>query len=144
MGHVESYALVGVASALIGGVAVLLWQARRTDARLFGTWQSDGERTVNEWREHRPLTDEQAGKLRTLFGHMRITWGRRSYSTLLDGTREERPYRVIASDENSVVLRTWNGLNQRDEFVTVNFVDADTYWLYAGGGPLREYFRRVG
>jgi hypothetical protein len=142
--HVESYALVGAASVLIGGGIVLLWQNLRTDARLFGTWQSDGERTVNEWRERRPLTDEQADKLRQLFGHMRITWGRRSYSTLMDGVRVERSYRVIAADEKSIVLRAWDGLNRRDEFVTVNFDDADTYWLYAGGGPLREYFRRVG
>jgi hypothetical protein len=74
---------------------------------------------------------------------MRITWGRRTFETLMDGVRNEKAYRVLGKDEAAVVLRAWDDLSRRDEFITINFIDADTYWLYAAGGPLREYFRRV-
>jgi hypothetical protein len=114
-----------------------------TDGRLLGTWQSDGERTVSEWRERRPMTDEQTVALRKMFGHTRITWGRRTYVMEMEGYREEAPYRVIAKDENAAVLRAWSPLDRREVFVQVNFEDVGTYWLYAAGGPLREYFRRV-
>lgn len=47
-------------------------------------------------------------------------------------------------DVDAVVLRTHDEMLRRDRFVTITFVDRNTYWLYAGDGPLREYFRRVG
>ena len=91
MDHVALHVIIGVISALAGAAAVALWRTGMTDGRVLGTWQSDGERTVSEWRERRPMTDEQTVALRKMFGHTRITWGRRTYVMEMEGYREEAP-----------------------------------------------------
>ena len=133
-------------SALVSAVAVglALRPRAKVDERLFGTWQSDGGATVNEWRERRPLTDEQARQLLTVFGHVRITWGRRTFTIAKDDSQAEHSDRVVDKNEVAVVIRTLSVPDEREEFYTITFVDADTYWLYEAGGPLRKYFRRVG
>ena len=114
------------------------------DGRLLGTWQSDGDATVAEWRTRRPMTDEQTAELRTVFGRLRVSWGLHTAMTDYDGKSEEYPYRLIAVDSTSAVIRAWDRLNNRDEFMVIHFDGRDRYLLYAAGGPLREYFRRVG
>ena len=146
MDHSLTLPAACAASALVTAVVVgfALWPRAKVDERLLGTWQSDTDATVNEWRERRPLTDEQAEQLRTVFGPTRITWGQRTFTMTANNERAEHSYQVVATNEVAVVIRTWSVLEQRDGFVTITFVDADTYWLYEAEGPLRKYFRRVG
>ena len=77
-----------------------------------GTWRSDAVRAVAEWRQHRPITDEQTAELGRLFGHLRITYaGRRvnydfTQCPLPGMDRASIPGRfaVVAQDAVSVVI----------------------------------------
>ncbi|MDB5313428.1 MAG: hypothetical protein JWO38_7630 [Gemmataceae bacterium] len=143
MGNQEMLLAVGC-FAVLAGLVLVRRRAAMTDGWLLGTWESDGERTIKEWLDRRPMTDEEAAALRAVIGQMRITWGRRTYAVERNGHREEHPYRLIARDARAAVLRAYDPVEGKEVFVTVNFLDADTYWLYAAGGPLRDYFRRIG
>lgn len=142
MTHDQLLLAVGCATAAACALAIIR-RYMLVDPRLLGTWQSDGARTVGEWRDRRPLTDDQAAALHKLFGHMRITWWRRAYAVEMDGRLTTHTYRVIATDDRSVVLRLFSPVEGVWVFATVTFEDPDTYWVYAAGGPVREFFRRV-
>jgi hypothetical protein len=133
------------AAGVLAGVAatVAIQRVRMADGRLLGTWRSDADRTVAEWRERRPMTDDQAADLAAVIRPARVTWGRRTYSVDVGGRREEHPYRVVARDGRSVVIRTYDPLEEREVFATIHFTDADSYWVHAESVPMRDYFRRV-
>lgn len=54
---------------------------RMTDDRLIGTWQSDAERTISGMEVRKAADSKQEAALRNLFGKMRVTYTRSSYTT---------------------------------------------------------------
>jgi hypothetical protein len=121
-----------------------------TDPRLEGTWRSDAARTVAEWREHRPMTDEQVAKFGLLFGHLRVTFaGQRvtydfSQSPLPDADRASTSgrYVVVARDTTSVVILAPKPDSEVPVLVHLHFCEPDVYWVQTDLSPLREYFTR--
>ena len=137
-------------SNLYGAPCKDCWKGEPPEERLKGTWRSDADRTVAEWREHRPLTDEQAGKLRNFFGKLRVTYSDRSvaydFSGMSAGETDRLsvsgPFSVVARDASSVVINSpVPGSNLR-ALVHLRFCDSDTYWVQSDLSPLREYFTR--
>jgi hypothetical protein len=121
-----------------------------TDARLEGTWRSNAVRTVAEWREHRPLTDEQASKLGTLFGHLRVTFaGQRvtyDYSRMPrtgeDQLSTSGRYAVVARDATSVVILTPEPNSDVPVLAHLHFIEPNVYRVQTDLSPRREYFSR--
>ncbi|HEY1375987.1 MAG TPA: hypothetical protein VGF55_04300, partial [Gemmataceae bacterium] len=116
-------------------------KAGRGDPRLIGAWRSDADATFAELRKSRPVTDEQEQKLRTVFGHLKVTYTDTIFTTDFDGAVASQPYQVISKDATSVVIETKSPLSGQDEPVRIRFIGNDMYWVeFEGAG---ECFRRV-
>lgn len=148
---------------LYGGPCARCWRPEAVDhradgtladPRLEGVWRSDAERTVAEWREHRPLTDDGAARLKQLFGYLRVTYAGQqvAYDYLpspFDGhgsawTKLSTAGRfvVVARDAVSVVILGPYPGAAVPILSRVRFVDHNTYWTQIDLSPLREYFTR--
>ena len=116
---------------------------RLNDPRLYGTWLSDRERTLN------PFSSDTSDELSTLFGKLKVTFSESAYTTELDDFVETMPYTVLGIDAHSVVIRddlapdadmASLGLST---FTKIHFEGDDAYWLTTEIGGYREYFKRV-
>jgi hypothetical protein len=137
-------------AVVVGFVAVVLImqvaKSRRTDPRLFGTWKSDADATIAEMKKTRTLADDAEHKLKTvLFGKMKITYTATTVTTDFEGTVESQSYKVVGKDADSVSIKAWSPLTQKDETFRIRFDGPDTYWVEADvpTGKFRECFRRV-
>jgi hypothetical protein len=121
-----------------------------TDPRLTGTWRSDAARTVAEWRERRPISDEQAARLSQVFGYLRVTYAGQHVTydfSLSPFPGVERAstcgrYAVVARDDSSVVIFAPGSRSAVPELVHLRFCGPDVYWVHTEESPLREYFVR--
>ena len=139
------------AAVVVGFVAVVLImqiaKSRRSDPRLFGTWRSDADATIAEMKKTRTLTDDLEQKLRTLlFGKMKVTYTATTLTTDFDGKVESQSYQVVGKDADSVTLKAFSPLTEKDETFRIRFVGTDTYWVEVDVpiGKFRECFRRIG
>jgi hypothetical protein len=134
------------AIAIVAAPFVALRSMRRVEPRLIGTWKSDAERTVEEIRRTRRLTEEQLGRTAALFGKLRVTYTPTHFTTHLDGMTATAPYEVLGCDPNSVVFRDLSPPRAPDlglsAFTVIHFDGADAFWLDSELGGVREYFRR--
>ncbi|WLD12547.1 hypothetical protein [Planctellipticum variicoloris] len=150
-------AVAGLAGAalllavLLAAILIPIRLISLTDDRLYGTWQSDADRTIAALREEQSIDELREAKLRTLFGKLRVTYAAKSCTTEFDGTTDTRRYEVVAKDPSSVVIRDVDpapsplealGLNL-SKFAVLHFEGPDTYWLDSESGQYREFFRRV-
>jgi hypothetical protein len=155
-------ALVALASSFWLGMALAASYRSRpravaeTDERLIGTWQSDAERTIEEYRKRRPMDEKRERAFRQIFGKLRIIYSEATYVIDLDGTTEQHEYRVLGRDKNSVAIREIdpqpspldkligpNDFTMQTEFTLIQFEGADSYWVFVSLGDHREYFKRV-
>jgi hypothetical protein len=114
----------------------------KTDSRLLGTWRSDRQPTVTEWRFSNRLTPERRRKFLDIFGHLRITYTRTRIRGVLGDYRYVQRYELLAVDSDSVAIR------YEDTLVTgrwciqhIHFEGRDHYWIALGRN--REWFKRV-
>jgi hypothetical protein len=142
--------LLSMCFGVLVGFAVGLWAKSNPfdpgDDRLLGTWISDAERTVEEYRRFRKIDEATFDKFAALFGKMKVTYSSNSYSTSLDGRTTETRYRVLGKDDKSVVVEDIaEGLAAElaeSSFSVIHFDGKDSHWIYMSGGS-REYFKRV-
>jgi hypothetical protein len=122
---------------------------RISDDRLYGTWQSDADRTVAGIRDRKPVDETHEAALRKLFGKLLVTYTPTTFTTELDGATQEYKYEVLGKDKHSVVIREiepkptpLDALNL-SEFTVIQFDGPDSYWLYTSIGGIREHFKRL-
>lgn len=113
----------------------------KTDKRLMGTWQSDRARTLKELRYRPGMTAKQRKMFRGLFGHLRLSYGRKYVHGVLRDYHFTDPYQVIASDQHSVVIRMYSKVLEQWTLYHVHFADEDHYWVAIGFN--REWFKRL-
>jgi hypothetical protein len=107
---------------------------------------SDREQTLNALP---PEVGERREKLGAMFGKLKVTYFKSSYTTEMDGFTDTIRYTVLGTDDNSVVIRDDSppdpeladfGLSR---FTQIHFEGDDVYWLTTEIGGFREYFKRV-
>ncbi len=143
--------LVAVIFALIGFEAGLLWPRHQTDSRLWGTWQSDADRTIANMLGDPPHDEQRVAKLRNLFGKLRVTWTATHCTSDLEGTIDSDTYEVVGRDQYSVAIRSTDSKPspldalqlELSSLQVIHFEGRDTYWLDSQLGGMREYFKRV-
>jgi hypothetical protein len=141
VGAVVVAAVVGIAGVV--AAALYFIPARQGDSRLLGTWKSDADATIAEFKKTKPVSDKTEQGLRKIFGKLKVTYTRSTITTDFDGTVDTQPYEVVAKEGNVVALRYFSSQTQKDETARIEFVDSDTYWLEMRQAKLRECFRRV-
>lgn len=111
------------------------------DKRLLGTWQSDRRRTLKELRFWPGLKRKHREYLRASFGHLRLKYTRRQIQWVLKDFKCSQPYEVLASDSNSVAIRTYFEICDEWIITHIHFHDDRHYWISLG--YIREWFKRV-
>jgi hypothetical protein len=142
-----------VVGAVVGGIVIALaasvWAAvyviksRSGDSRLIGTWKSDADATIAELRKSRTVTDKQEAAMRKLFGKMTITYAAKTYTTEFDGKLDTQPYQIVSKDRDSVVLKSWSPIENKEVQFRIRFTDSGTYWVDVESFAISECFRRV-
>ncbi|NZA26827.1 hypothetical protein H0E84_10565 [Luteimonas sp. SJ-92] len=131
---------------------------------LTGTWKSDREASVAFARGNAKLEPRTEEFLAALLGHMTLSFddgelhiampdvevpiaGER---TMFAGFEEHKPYEILFCSRFAVVWSAKRPFGTELAATTFNFIDDDTFWIYAGGTDpavpdlhTREYFRRV-
>ena len=130
-----------------------------SDSRLYGTWKSDREATIDYNRNHTKISDRELQALGQMFGHLIVVYqsGGRSSTTMeahtitrgtetesFDSLSDKSAYRIVAKDDDSVVIE----LGEDKTILTIHFEGDNMYWIYLGdkdlsGRHMREYFRRI-
>ena len=114
----------------------------RTDRRLLGTWCSDREATVAEWRFRKRLSPEKRRRFLDIFGHLRITYSPTRVRVIFHKEEAVGRYELLATDPESVAIR--HGVMSLDETPRIqhlHFEGPDRYWIALGSN--REWFKRV-
>ena len=111
------------------------------DSRLVGTWRSDARKTCIEIAARRDMRLAKNRKLATLFGKLELRYTRRLRYSRFEDHESVSAYQVVAKDEYSVALVTFDPLAGR-QIVHIHF-EGNYFWVYLGSGGLREFFRRV-
>jgi hypothetical protein len=114
----------------------------KADKRLLGTWQSDARRTVREWRFSKRLSPRKRQDFLAIFGTLRLTYTRTRIRGVMGDYRFVQPYRVLATDSDTVALRYDDTQVTRQWRIQhIHFYGQGRYWI--SFGPNREWFRKV-
>lgn len=143
-------AIIGaIVGGIAGGLAVLiiglvrLTRTPLTEPRLHGTWQSDAETTIAEWRKVKPLSDQQERLLRKVFGRMSITYRNNRFTTEKDGVIETGTYRILSKRRKLAVIKVRPVGAFKGQVFKIRFSAEDTYWVYLDEPGAWECFRKV-
>jgi len=140
------FEIVAAGCGLVGIVLIIAIEVskrkRLLEPRLEGTWQSDAEATIAEWRKIRPLSEKQTHLLRNTFGKMRITFEGNSFRRDLDEVLESGTFRVVRKRMEVVVIKARSS-GFRSQTFKVRFTDDNTYWTFLDQTGTWECFRRV-
>jgi hypothetical protein len=154
---------VFVAALLAVSLTVSASDAKRSQ-RIEGTWRSDREATMAFTRKYNKLLPKTESFYSSMVGRLTLTISEAQIHSVLpdwdvsiDGKLHHmvgfdslKPYSVVFSREDVVVVVSDNPVTGRAEATTYNFTGPDSFWVYSGGSEqelpgahLREYFRRV-
>ena len=111
------------------------------EPRLLGSWQSDRERTFERLKPGPKSTPQSFAKFKALFGKVVVRWTPNYCHYKLDGDRWKTPYRVVARDDESVVIEAHDELTGGDCLHHIRFED-DAYQLFTRWGMI-EWFKRI-
>lgn len=139
-------AIVTVSCALVTFLVIVIIGMRRKprlrEPRLEGTWQSDADATISEWRRIRPLSENQEKLLKKTFGKMRITFEGHSFSRELGGALASGTFRVVKRGKKVIVIKARTSGFSSQKF-KIRFQDDNTYWTFLDQTETWECFRRI-
>ncbi len=136
-------AALAASCVLIVAAVVLLNRPRLTEPRLDGTWQSDREATITEWRKIRTVNATQEVALKKLFGKMKVTWIDDTFTTDWDGELDSGTYQIIRKDDEFIVVKSRLAQSGKKQVFKIRFTDDNTYWVFLDQAWSWECFRRV-
>lgn len=144
--------------------AVCLVSCKEQDSKIYGTWQSDGERTWTYLEERTHLSAKQRVSLKSFFGNTSITYNpdgtgmidQQAFTMdVLDGEpvgmeahSEEFTFEVVGESEAQVVIRITSDLPLMEgyPYAVMRFENDDTYSVSLSDSiseiPGREFFKR--
>lgn len=114
---------------------------RNLERRLLGKWRSDRQRSLRHYKAGPQSTSTAQRKFRGLFGKMTVRWTPQRCAFELMGTEWSSKYEIIASDDQSVIVRM-SDANGTDTVAQITFEGNEFYWVGCQG-LLCEWFKRV-
>src|SRR5262245_28485382 len=122
---------------------MLLWLLG--DKRLIGSWRSDRERTIADWRFKPDTPEDKQEIVINMFGKLELTYSRYRCVSLLNEHRSVAWYRVLAKDSESVMIISLRRFEIKGWLRTLYHIhfDGDWYWITLGRSNNREFFRKV-
>ncbi len=118
----------------------------KPDRRLLGKWKSDKEATlqiINRFRDNSHMAPDKLAVFADIFGKLVVEYSSSTIRSHYEDHVEVIGYEVVARDEDSVVLRSYDALMKKDQLSLIRFAGPDRYRLYAPGMNFPEVFRRT-
>ncbi|HYG36539.1 MAG TPA: hypothetical protein VEC99_17230 [Clostridia bacterium] len=111
-------------------VTLMACRSARTEPRLQGTWRSNKDETVSQWRRDGVLTARVIERFESeVLGKMSVTYsGIRVTSTTGNNWTEVSEYRVVESGDDFVVFDQFSDVYKRTLRYRVRFMK-DGYWI---------------
>jgi hypothetical protein len=121
----------------------------KIDRAIIGEWKSNKELTVRTLTY--PPTAEKASieKLEALFGRLTVTYSKSKMKAVLPAMNDqpkwvyESDYKIVGRDENSIVIRAHDPLENGPKDRRITFEGENRYWIELGHLSGREYFDRL-
>ncbi|WP_430389958.1 hypothetical protein [Dyella sp. 20L07] len=131
---------------------------------LVGTWVSSHDLTMAFAKEHARVEDrtelfldQMMGRLTVRFDGSSVTYLLPDWDAEIQGTRkriagfnEQSKYKVLFSNDTTVVIQGQQPITGKEVVTVYNFVDNNTMWFYQGSADkaipdlnIREYFVRA-
>ena len=129
---------LGTAAALLTCDAVGAVDRSHIEKRLLGTWRSDKERTIANWKYKKELAPEVKERFERIFGKFTLRFTEKYIFTEFDDTKTTAPYLVVAQDSTSVVIE-WHEEKGRS-LQQIHFED-DGYYVLSGYNV--EFYKRI-
>ncbi len=138
--------LSAVADTIALPVTLAIEQSRSsaTDARLVGTWHSDGERALADYHriyDHYNLSQEWTIKNTNNFGKRVITFSDHQVSISLAEEHRLYAFSVVSRTADRVVLRLTPLPSGREELFQMDF-SQDGGWSTSDLAPFGDFFKR--
>lgn len=120
-----------------------------SDSRLIGRWRSNRALTITTFPHRKQLPPAKRAFFDGIFGRLTLTYTRRYiYSELPPKQteapfRQRLPYRVLASDTDSVTIATEDTPSAADSTKQIHFIGPNRYWIPLGTKGGKEYFDRL-
>jgi hypothetical protein len=130
-------------------VAVLGSGCASTDSRLIGRWRSNRPLSVSTFAVRNRLTPAKRALFDSIFGKFTLTYTSRYIDTEMPSKdaaqpyRQRIPYRVVASDAESVTIVAKDSPGFGESTKRIHFVGQKRYWISVGSSAGREYFDRL-
>ena len=105
---------------------------------LIGTWRSDRERTIREWRSCPPGSKQFQELLLRDLGKLTVRYTERRTQSSVDARGRWTTYRVVWHSAASAFIVY--GPKRQESGLLVNFVSPTEYWVHAG--RYVEYFTK--
>jgi len=112
-----------------------------SDDRLIGTWISDKDKTLRQFREQGISNDKLYDFLNDNLGKLKITYTPHKAIINFEGTFTEEKYEVLGKDHNSIAIKGKSAFGE-DEISILTF-DDNYYYTYSELVGYVEYFRKV-
>jgi hypothetical protein len=130
-------------------IVALVTGCASSDSRLLGRWQSNRSLTIATFPHRKQLPAAKRAFFDGMFGRLTLNYTRRYiYSELPPKEteppfRQRIPYRVLASDADSVTIATNDTSSPDDSTKQIHFIGPNRYWIPLGTKGGREYFDRL-
>ena len=137
-----------IVTAIALAVVALVSGCMSADSRLIGHWRSNRPLSIATFPHRRQLTPDKRAFFDDLFGKLTLAYTRRYIHTQLPPRsteppfRRRIPYRVLASDSESVTIALEDRSADPDSTKKIHFVGPNRYWIPLGSKGGREYFDR--
>ena len=122
-------------------IILILGCSDSSDDRLIGTWVSDKEKTLSQFREQGISNDKLYDFLNDNLGKLKITYTPYKAIINFDGTITEEKYEILGKDHDSIAIKGKSAFGE-DEISILTF-DDNYFYTYSELGGYVEYFRKV-
>ena len=106
--------------------------AAKYDKRLIGTWQSNPDRTMQEFIKREPsratISPERMKKISDIFGHMVHSYTKDTLITTYKGEKFTARYEVIEIGENYTVIKAFFS-NDIEDYKVRFEEDLNSFWV---------------
>lgn len=136
-------------TAAVIAVATVASGCASSDPRLVGRWRSNRPLSTATFSVRNRLTPTKRALFDSIFGKYVLTYTPRYIDTEMPAKNTRRPYRqripyrVVASDAESVTIVGKERPGSGESTKRIHFVGPNRYWISVGTSGGREYFDRL-
>jgi hypothetical protein len=113
------------------------------DPRLVGIWFTDADLTIDELRKTERMNEQRELEYRRNRFRTIVTFTDTTLTIQAGADASTQPYKLVRSDQDTLIFKTWFVSVQKDEEVRVRLVAPDVLKFDSPHLKMVDFFRRV-